>query len=211
MRFDLFDDTQNHILGAKTYADFKTALENSGCTRCGLAASRTHIVVDRGNPGARVLFIGEGPGENEDLQGKAFVGRAGRLLDELLRQTGFDPEADALIANVVKCRPPENRAPTQKEAETCLPFLKKQIELVGPRFIVLLGATALKHLIPDKGQFKMGEETGKFFDHAEYPGIRFMVLFHPAYLLRDPRKTPAMLEHLKRFKEAYDQASLNKI
>lgn len=182
------------------YADFKKALEESNCARCGLSAGRTHIVVDRGNPAAKVLIVGEAPGQNEDLEGKAFIGRAGKLLDSLLREAGIEPETDVLIANVVKCRPPNNRPPTPQEAEACLPFLKKQIDLVRPRFMVLLGATALRHLVPEKRNFRMGEEAGKLFDHPAYPGMRLMVLFHPAYLLRDPRKTPLFHSHLKRFK-----------
>ena len=201
MQFDLFDSTQNLILGAANYADFKKELLASQCTRCGLSAGRTHIVVDRGNPDAGVLFIGEAPGENEDRLGQAFVGRAGRLLDEMLKSLGFDTNRDALIANVVKCRPPENRAPRPEEAETCLPFLRRQIELVRPKWIGLLGATALKHLVPEKKEFSMEREAGRFFEHALYPGARLMVLYHPAYILRDPRKRPLMEQHLKQFVE----------
>lgn len=205
MQFDLFDSTQNKIVGAKTYAEFKEALAQSGCTRCALSQSRTHIVVDRGNPQAKVVMIGEGPGENEDLQGKAFVGRAGRLLDALLKGLGFDTNQDSLIINIVKCRPSENRQPTSKEAEACAPFLKKQLELVHPRIILLLGATALKHMIPAKGEFSMQEEAGKFFELPEYPDAQVMVLYHPAFILRDPRKQPVMIEHLRRFKARWDQ------
>ena len=204
-QIDLFDTLQNSIHGAKTYEDFKQKLIASQCTRCGLSASRTYIVVDRGNPASRVLFIGEAPGENEDLQGKAFVGRAGRLLDEMLSALGFDTNRDSLIANVVKCRPPANRAPKPEEAETCLPFLRKQIELVGPQWIVLLGATALKHLIPEKKEFSMEQQAGRFFEHAHYPGARLFVLYHPAYILRDPRKRPLMEQHLKRFVESWKE------
>ena len=150
-------------------------------------------------------MIGEGPGENEDIQGRAFVGRAGQLLDEMLKELGFDTNRDSLITNVVKCRPPENRAPKQEEADTCLPFLKKQIALIKPKFILLLGAVALRHIVKDKKQFSMEQEAGTFFVHPDFPGVRFMVLFHPAYILRDPRKKPLMREHLKRFKEAFDQ------
>jgi len=205
MQFDLFDETENKILDAKTYAEFKSALVASQCTKCALSESRQHIVVDRGNPEANVLMIGEGPGENEDIQGRAFVGRAGQLLDEMLKELGFDTNRDSLITNVVKCRPPENRAPKQEEADTCLPFLKKQIALIKPKFILLLGAVALRHIVKDKKQFSMEQEAGTFFVHPDFPGVRFMVLFHPAYILRDPRKKPLMREHLKRFKEAFDQ------
>ena len=188
-----------------TYGDFKTALASSGCDKCGLSASRTNIVVDRGNPKARVRLIGEAPGENEDLEGRAFVGRSGRLLDGMLKELGFDTDRDALIANVVKCRPPKNRPPAREEVDACMPFLKKQIELVGPKIIVLLGATALKHIIPEKSGFSMKEEVGKLFGHAAWPGVRFMVLYHPAYILRDPRKRPTMEVHLKSFKEHWEK------
>ncbi len=199
MQFDLFDQTQNKILDSKTYAEFKQALIASNCTKCALSEFRQHIVVDRGNPNAKVIMIGEAPGEQEDIKGKAFVGRAGQLLDELTKSLGFDTNQDSLIINVVKCRPPENRAPKPDEASTCLPFLKKQIEIVKPKIILLLGATALKHVVPEKKEFLMEQEAGNFFNHADYPQIKFMVLYHPAYILRDPRKKPIMLEHLKRF------------
>jgi uracil-DNA glycosylase len=188
MQFDLFDGTQNKLLDLNTYAEFKSAHIASECDKCALSRGRRNIVFDRGNPEASVLMIGEGPGENEDIQGKAFVGRAGRLLDQLLLDLGFDTNRDSLIANVVKCRPPDNRAPKQEEVDACMPFLKKQISLVKPKVILLLGATALKHIIKDKGQFSMKEEAGHFFDHSDFPGAKFMVLFHPAYILRDPRK-----------------------
>ncbi len=119
---------------------------------------------------------------------------------------GFDTETDALIANVVKCRPPENRAPLPKEAQTCLPYLRRQIELVAPKWIVLLGATALKHLAPEKKGFSMESEAGRFFEHAAYPGARLFVLYHPAYILRDPRKRPLMETHLKKFVKEWRSA-----
>ena len=206
MQFDLFNNTQNRLLEAAAYAEFKEALAKSNCTKCPLSASRRHIVVDRGNPDAKVLMIGEGPGENEDIQAKAFVGRAGQLLDELLRNLGFDTNRDSLIINVVKCRPPENRAPRQEEVEACFPFLEKQLALVKPKVILLLGAVALKHVIKNKRDFSMEEEAGKFFEHLDFPGVKFMVLYHPAFILRDPRKKPAMIEHLKRFKEYWDRS-----
>lgn len=191
------------VVGAKSYGAFKSALIASGCTRCGLAAGRTQIVVDRGNPTAKVMFIGEAPGEKEDLQGKAFVGRSGRLLDSMLSELSFDTNRDALIANVVKCRPPANRAPLPKEAATCLPYLHRQIALVRPKWLVLLGATALRRLIPEKKTFSMQKEAGHFFNHALYPGMRLYVLYHPAYILRDGRKKPLMEGHLKKFVESW--------
>ena len=203
-QLDLFQSTQNKILSTASYAQFKQALAGSDCPLCPLFLGRTHIVVDRGNPNAKVLMIGEGPGENEDLQAKAFVGRAGQLLDELMREIGFDTNQDSLIVNVVKCRPPENRAPKQEEVNACNPFLKKQIALVKPQIILLLGAVALKHVIEDKKEFSMEREAGTFFDHPDFSGIKFMVLYHPAFILRDPRKKPVMIEHLKRFKVYWD-------
>jgi len=190
-------------LEAKSYKVFKEALAASGCTCCGLSKGRTRIVVDRGNPEAKVLFVGEAPGQKEDLEGKAFVGRSGRLLDEMLLALSFDTNRDALIANIVKCRPPANRAPRPEEAATCLPFLRKQIELVGPRWIVLLGATALRRLIPEKKIFSMKGEAGNFFDHPLYPDASLYVLYHPAYILRDGRKKPLMEQHLKKFVESW--------
>ncbi len=201
MQFDLFDDTQNRILEAEDYRTFKERLIASNCDRCSLSQSRTHIVVDRGNPQSSILFIGEGPGENEDRQGLAFVGRAGKLLDSLLQEIDIHPEKDTLIANVVKCRPPENRAPKMEEADTCLPYLKKQISLMNPRMIILLGATALKHLVREKLHFSMEEQAGKIFKLQEFPSADGMVLYHPAYLLYDPRKTEAMKTHLKALRE----------
>ena len=186
------------------YADFKKTLADSNCAKCALADSRTHIVVDRGNPSAKVLIIGEAPGRNEDIQGKAFVGRAGQLLDRLMKDLGFDTNEDCLIINVVKCRPPDNRAPFPEEVDACSAFLKKQMDLVKPKIILLLGATALRHMIPEKAGSAMAGEVGKFFKDARYPGIEIMTLYHPAYILRDPRKTPAMVQHLKRFKDLYE-------
>ncbi len=205
MQIDLFDTEKNKILGANAYSDFKKELLASNCTKCALSDGRTHIVVDRGNPEAKVMIIGEAPGQNEDLQGKAFVGRAGRLLDEMMKDIGFDTDRDSIIVNVVKCRPPENRAPLPKEVESCFPFLEKQIALVKPRFILLLGATALKHVIPSRKDFSMESQVGNFFTHASYSNVDFMVLYHPAFILRDPRKKPLMAEHLKKFKIHWDK------
>ena len=206
MLLDLFDNAHNRILEAREYGSFKEALSASGCARCPLSRHRTHIVVDRGNPAAKVLFVGEAPGENEDLQGRAFVGRAGRLLDEMLGEIGFDTDRDCLIVNVVKCRPPENRAPLPEEAEACLPFLRRQIELVKPKIIGLLGATALRHLVSDRKKLSMEDQVGKFFEHPQYPGVRLIILYHPAFILRDPRKRPAMQQHLRQLCDAWREA-----
>jgi len=192
---------QEEIVKSKNYPEFKERLANSACTLCDLHQGRTRIVVDRGNSKACVLFIGEGPGAEEDIRGKAFVGRAGRLLDQMCLTIGIDTNQDALIANVVKCRPPDNRAPLKQEAETCLPYLMRQIELVRPSVIVLLGATALKHLLPHKKNIPVGELAGQLFEDSLFPHVKLMLLFHPAYILRDPRKKPRMLAMLKLLKE----------
>jgi len=200
LQFDLFDDTRNKIVASPDYASFRKEFIDLGCKRCALSESRTQIVIDRGNPKARLMFIGEGPGENEDKQGLAFVGRAGKLMDQMMSEIGLDTNQDAIIVNVVKCRPPQNRAPREEEAAECMPYLRKQISLVAPRIIVLLGATALKHILKVKSVFSMEASAGKFFDHPNYPGTDLMVLYHPAYLLYDPRKRPVMAKHLSLLK-----------
>src|SRR5262245_55877077 len=136
MQFDLFDSGSNTILGAESYEEFRERLRASGCAKCALHQGRTNIVVDRGNPAAPVMTIGEGLGENEDKEGRAFVGRAGQLFDKIMSAVGIDTERDMLIVNVVKCRPPENRNPRTEEAAECLPYLKRQIELTRPRVIL---------------------------------------------------------------------------
>jgi DNA polymerase len=143
------------------------------------------------------MAVGEGPGAEEDATGKAFVGRGGRLLDELLGKAGFDTNRDLLIANVVKCRPPENRVPRAGEAAACLPFLRHQVALVRPRVIVPLGATALRHLLPSKKGVAMRDVVGRPFTDGGFPDVTFLVFYHPAFLLRDPRKLPEARQHVR--------------
>ena len=210
MQFDLFDAGSNTILGSDSYDELKTRLVESGCTKCSLHTGRTQIVVDRGNPNASVMVIGEGPGEQEDRQGKAFIGRAGKTFDQIMNAVGIDTNEDMLIANVVKCRPPENRAPHSDEATACLPYLKRQIELVGPHIILLLGATALKHFDKSKTNFQMSEEAGKFFTLIDFPSSQFMVLYHPAALLYNAKLKPAMWQHAKTLRHFLGQHGLIK-
>ncbi len=184
-------------LAAPDYPTFARLLRESECRRCALAATRTNIVVDRGNPAAGIMAIGEGPGEQEDLTGRAFVGRAGRVLDDLLRAIGLDPELHLLIANIVKCRPPGNRVPHADEVKACLPFLHHQIELVRPHTVLLLGATAYRHFVPSQKSFAMEREVGRRFTLEPWPGIAFYALYHPAYLLRSPGKKTVALGHLE--------------
>ncbi len=197
MQFDLFDDEVAAVLEAQSYEEFSRRLLEFDCRRCELHHNRRHIVIDRGNPAARITVIGEGPGEQEDLEGKAFVGRAGRLLDELLDEFGLDSNRDVLIANVVKCRPPGNRVPSVAEVQTCLPLLQKQLSLVRPRLVVLLGATALRHMAPEKKGWRMEDEAGKFFRLPAYPYADFVVLYHTAALLRNPALRFPMREHME--------------
>ncbi|HPN84201.1 MAG TPA: uracil-DNA glycosylase [Victivallales bacterium] len=149
------------------------------CEKCRLAAGRTKFVFGEGAPNAELMFIGEGPGRDEDMQGRPFVGRAGQLLTKMINAMQFQRE-ETYIANVVKCRPPENRVPEKDEAESCIPYLMRQIEVVKPKAIVLLGATPARFLLGVNG---INEARGKWF---EIKGIKTMPTYHPAYLLRNP-------------------------
>jgi uracil-DNA glycosylase family 4 len=178
-------------LDASNYETFAQRLRDSACRKCALHAGRTQIVVDRGTPTAPVVVIGEGPGKDEDQQGRAFIGRAGKSLDATMAEVGLDTNRDMLIINVVKCRPPGNRAPTKAEAAACLPYLRRQLALVAPKLVVLLGATALKHLAPGKQKIVMADEVGRIFTLPAWPGMHFIVLYHPAALLYNRSLEPA--------------------
>ncbi len=183
-------------LSAPTYEDFRRTLSGSGCDKCpALCAERRSIVVDRGNPRAKILIIGEAPGETEDRLAQAFVGRSGKVLDDVFASAGIDTNRDTLIANVVKCRPPKNRPPTPGEAANCKPYLLRQIALQKPRALVLLGATAARHLAPAEG-VAMRDRVGKPLELAQFPGVLIQVLYHPAFLLRDPRRKPETKAHV---------------
>ena len=152
------------------------------CTRCKLHRGRTNLVFGVGNPDAELMFVGEGPGADEDAQGEPFVGRAGQLLNNMIAAMGLRRE-DVYIANVVKCRPPGNRTPERDECDTCSPFLMRQIEVIRPKVIVALGATAAKNLLALNES--MASMRGRWFD---FKGARLAVTYHPAFLLRDPRQ-----------------------
>lgn len=169
------------------------------CTNCVLHKNRTNFVFGSGNPNAKVMVIGEGPGAEEDKQGLPFVGRAGQLLTDILKAIKFDRD-EVYIANIVKCRPPENRTPLPKEMETCIPYLKKQISLIKPEMILCLGLTAAKGLLRKKESLTV--LRGKFFD---YDGIKVMVTFHPAALLRNPNWKRDCWEDVKKFRKMYDE------
>jgi DNA polymerase len=148
------------------------------CTRCRLCETRTNTVFGEGDPDAKIFFIGEGPGENEDLQGRPFVGRAGELLNKMIAGMGLRRE-QVFIANIVKCRPPDNRVPAPDEVETCTPYLVRQLEIIHPKVIVTLGLPASKYML--ESRLSMGKLRGQWHN---WRGIKLMPTFHPAYLLR---------------------------
>ena len=161
------------------------------CQRCGLAETRKNVVFGDGNPEAELLFIGEGPGANEDAQGLPFVGRAGKLLDDMLEMIDLD-RTKVFITNIVKCRPPQNRDPLNVEQEACIEYLRRQTAMIQPKIIVCLGRIAAMQII--KPDFKITKEHGQWFDKA---GIRMTALYHPAALLRDPSRRPETFDDLK--------------
>lgn len=156
------------------------------CQRCGLCATRKNVVFGQGVPGAEVLFVGEGPGASEDEQGLPFVGRSGQLLDHYLEAVGLDRTRNIYIANIVKCRPPQNRDPAPEEAAACLPWLRAQFRLLRPKIIVCLGRVAAQQMI--SRDFSVTRDHGKFFDKQ---GTLFMATLHPAALLRNPKGKPS--------------------
>mgnify|MGYP000801885179 CR=1 FL=1 len=162
------------------------------CTRCELCKTRTNVVFGQGVEDAEVLFVGEGPGQNEDEQGLPFVGRSGQLLDKYLFAIDLDRSKNCYIANIVKCRPPENRDPLGVEQDACIGYLRRQVALLRPKIIVCLGRIAAMRII--KPDFKITREHGQWF---EKNGFQMMAVYHPAALLRDPRRRPESFEDFK--------------
>ncbi|MFI5365923.1 MAG: uracil-DNA glycosylase family protein [Candidatus Binatia bacterium] len=175
---------------AGTLADLRT--EIGDCRRCKLWPGRTHIVFGVGNPQAQLMFVGEGPGRDEDLQGEPFVGRAGQLLTEIITKGMKLRREDVYIANVVKCRPPENRNPEPDEIAACQPFLLRQVELVQPKVLVALGTFAAQTLLGLR--VPISRLRGHWYD---YHGIKLMPTLHPAYLLRNPNDKRLVWEDIK--------------
>ncbi len=174
------------------------------CRKCGLCETRHNVVFGVGNPSAKVLFVGEGPGENEDLQGEPFVGRGGQLLDKLLAAVDLDRKTNIYIANIVKCRPPKNRDPLPEEQEACIGWLRNQFALLRPKIIVCLGRIAgMKMIKPD---LKITREHGIFFEKS---GVLFMATLHPAALLRNPNQKPAAFEDFLKLREKIDELGLD--
>ena len=162
------------------------------CTRCELCKTRTNVVFGQGVEDAEVLFVGEGPGQNEDEQGLPFVGRSGQLLDKYLFAIDLDRTKNCYIANIVKCRPPQNRDPLNVEKDACIGYLRRQVALLRPKIIVCLGRIAAMRII--KPDFKITREHGQWF---EKNGFQMMAVYHPAALLRDPRRRPESFEDFK--------------
>ena len=152
------------------------------CTKCSLCKNRTQTVFGTGNPNARVMFIGEGPGADEDIQGLPFVGKAGKLMNEAFKGLGINRE-DVYIANIVKCRPPNNRTPLKEESEACINYLRNQVMIIKPEIIVLMGNTALKNILGN--EYGITKSRGKWIIKKD---IKYMPTFHPAALLRDESK-----------------------
>lgn len=168
------------------FNNWEDLVENCvNCQKCPLHETRTNVVVGVGNKNAKVLFIGEGPGENEDLQGEPFVGRGGKLLDKMLEAVDLNRNKNIYIANIVKCRPPKNRDPKPEEQEMCIDWLRNQVKLISPKIIVCLGRISAARII--KSDIKITKEHGQFF---EKNGILMMPMLHPAAVLRDPRRKP---------------------
>ncbi len=166
--------------------------ETLSCKECGLNRTRTNVVFGAGNTQAKLMFIGEAPGEEEDRQGKPFVGRAGQLLTKIIEAMGLERE-DVYIANILKCRPPNNRAPLPDEIAACRNNIKRQVEIIKPRVICTLGKFASQTLL--NTQTPISALRGKF---REYAGIKVMPTFHPAYLLRNPEEKKTVWQDMKK-------------
>jgi len=181
------------------------------CRRCGscrLHKTRTKVVFGEGSPDAPVVFIGEGPGREEDMSGRPFVGRSGKLLRRMIQAIELDLEKDCFIANIVKCRPPGNRDPEQDEIDLCIKYLKKQLEIIFPNLIVLLGRTAVRGILPQLGDnpmFKLRE-----MKDLTYEGIRTMVTYHPSALLRGPKWHQNAKEDFEKIRKEAKEAILMK-
>ena len=173
------------------------------CRKCGLCEGRTQVVFGGGNHEAGVLFVGEGPGEQEDLQGKPFVGRSGQLLDKMLDAVDLDRNKNIYIGNIVKCRPPKNRDPLPEEQELCIGWLRNQVALMRPKIIVCLGRiAAMKIIRPD---FKISKEHGEFFEKG---GVLMTATLHPAALLRNPNNKPSAFEDFLKLRQKMNELGI---
>ncbi len=173
------------------------------CEKCSLCKTRHNVVFGVGNENADILFVGEGPGENEDLQGEPFVGKAGQLLDKYLEVFDLSREKNIYIANIVKCRPPDNRDPKSEEQDMCIDWLRSQTRLIKPKIIVCLGRIAAQKLISE--DFKVTKQHGQFIQKGN---ILFMGTFHPAALLRNPLNKPDALEDFRALRDKIEEIGI---
>lgn len=174
------------------------------CVRCGLCETRNNVVFGVGNRNADILFIGEGPGEQEDLKGEPFVGPAGKLLDDMLHIIDLRRASNCYIANIVKCRPPHNRDPLQTEQDACIDYLRNQVALIKPKIIVCLGKVAACRIIRD--DFRITREHGQW---TESGGVWMTAIYHPSALLRDVSKRPETFRDLLSIREKMQQLEIN--
>lgn len=172
------------------------------CKKCGLSEHRTKMVFGEGNPRAKLMFVGEAPGSDEDRTGRPFVGRAGQLLTKGLTALELLRDRDYYICNVCKCRPDNNRTPESAEAESCLPYLRNQAALIRPKIIVCLGATSMKYILGQ--EFRITRDRGKWIERK---GVYIMPTFHPAALFRDESKKTLFWQDLKEIKKKYDEVN----
>jgi DNA polymerase len=177
--FEGFSSKETKMEMPKELKELEKICKN--CTLCDLSKTRNNVVFGEGNPNAKLMFIGEGPGEMEDKTGRPFVGRAGKLLTKIIENVLEMTRDDVYIGNIVKCRPPNNRVPTIEEAETCKPFLLQQIEIIDPEILVCLGKTAFMYLLNEN--MPISKVRGQIFD---YKGRKVIPTYHPSYLLRNP-------------------------
>jgi uracil-DNA glycosylase family 4 len=194
---ELFPEEKEEWEKAETLEKLESLIKD--CTACKLFEGRNKFVFGSGNPNADVMCVGEGPGAEEDKQGLPFVGRAGQLLTDILKAIKFERD-EVYIANIVKCRPPDNRTPFPDEMDTCLPYLRKQYELIQPKLILCLGLTAAKGLL--KTRESLTSMRGKLY---EFEDAKVMVTYHPAALLRNPNWKRPCWEDLKKFKQLHDE------
>ena len=175
-----------------------------GCTRCGLCETRHNVVFGVGNEKADILFVGEGPGEQEDLKGEPFVGPAGKLLDDMLTIIDLDRHENCYIANIVKCRPPRNRDPLETEQEACIDYLRNQVALIKPKVIVCLGRIAAQKLIDP--EFRITRQHGQWVQRGN---IWMTAIYHPSALLRDVGKRPETFDDLLGIREKLREVNAN--
>lgn len=181
----------------ETWEELEESIKN--CNKCKLCSGRKNIVFGTGNKNAKIMFIGEGPGADEDIQGEPFVGKAGQLMNKAFEALGIERN-NVYIANIVKCRPPQNRNPEKDEAEACMDYLRNQVILVKPKIIVLLGSVALKNILGE--EYGITNSRGKWIEKRE---IWYMPTFHPAALLRDDSKKIDFWRDLKLVKEKLEE------